>query len=371
MNILWLTWKDGGHPTKGGAEVVLMELSKRLVRDGHGVTLLTCGYPDAPREEEQQGITILRVGTNRYMHSFQALAYYLRHLRNKFDIVIEVVNTAPYFGVFFGKHSTRYLFYHQLAREIWFYEAKPPLSQIGYHILEPLATRLLGSSHASTITISESTKKDLMRYGFSPKQIHVIAQGISQTPITELTQVQKYHHPTLLSFGALRAMKRTEHQIAAFTFAKQYIPDLHLIVAGKPDGTYGKQVLDTIAKNPYAKDIEYLGVVGNEKRRAIMGQSHIILQTSLKEGWGLTISEAAGQGTPAVAYDVDGLRDSIRDRKTGILTDTNPEALAHGIVELLSDTTLYQRVRKAAWRWSHELTFDNAYKDLKGVLGLL
>src|ERR1700721_2335703 len=122
MRILWLTWKDHLHPDSGGAEVVLYELSKRLVRDGHEVTWLTCGYSQAKAKEKLDGISIIRIGTNRYLHSFQALIYYMRHMRDKYDIVIEVVNTAPYFSVFFGRRSKRFLFYHQLAREIWFYE---------------------------------------------------------------------------------------------------------------------------------------------------------------------------------------------------------------------------------------------------------
>src|SRR5258708_7570384 len=136
MNILWFTWKDRQHPGWGGAEVVLWELSRRLVADGHQVTLLTCGYPGAPAREFVDGITIIRVGNNRFIHPWQALAYYLRRLRNKYDVVIEVVNTAAYFGVFFGHRAKRFVFYHQLAREIWFHETPAPVSQFGYYLYE-------------------------------------------------------------------------------------------------------------------------------------------------------------------------------------------------------------------------------------------
>ena len=101
MKLLWLSWKDHGHPGAGGAEVVARELSRRFVAEGHEVTLLTCGYPGAPREERCQGVRIIRVGANRYTHPLQALTYYLLHLRNRFDAVVEEVNAAPYFSVFF------------------------------------------------------------------------------------------------------------------------------------------------------------------------------------------------------------------------------------------------------------------------------
>src|SRR5882724_8127490 len=116
MNILWLTWKDHLHPDAGGAEVVLRELSERLVADGHQVTWLTCGYAGAAGEEMVHGVRIIRVGMSRYSHPLIALTHYVRRLRHDFDIVIEVVNTAPYFSVFFNRTKQRYLFYHQMAR---------------------------------------------------------------------------------------------------------------------------------------------------------------------------------------------------------------------------------------------------------------
>lgn len=370
MNILWLTWKDHTHPAAGGAEIVLRELSQRLVADGHNVTWLTCGYARNSRRETVDGIEIIRVGRNRYAHSVRALSYYFRKLRGKFDIVIEVVNTAPYFSVFFGKKSRRFLFYHQLAREIWFHEAPPGMSHFGYYALEPVATRLLSHADATTITVSESTRADLARYGFDPKRTHIISEGIEIEPLTDLTLVKKFAKPTLLSFGAMRAMKRTLDQVEAFELAKKTIPDLQLKIAGDASGAYGQKVLEHVAASPFSRDIEYLGKVSLKDKIRLMQKSHLILQTALKEGWGLTITEAASQGTPAVAYDVDGLRDSIRTGKTGLISAANPEALARSVARLLANPELYARMRSAAWAWSKQITFDNAYRDFKTVLEL-
>ncbi len=106
MNIAWLTWKDRRHPEAGGAEMVAHELAKRLLADGHRVTMLTCGYGDAPKRENMDGTEVIRVGSNRYTHSFQALAYYIRHMRNHYDVLIEEVNAAPYFSVLFERKAT-------------------------------------------------------------------------------------------------------------------------------------------------------------------------------------------------------------------------------------------------------------------------
>ena len=370
-NILWLTWKDCMHPGAGGAEVVLRELSRRLVREGHSVTWLTCGYDGAAGEETIDGIRVIRIGATRYTHPLRALVYYVRRLRSAFDIVIEVVNTAPYFGVFFGhKNVRRFLFYHQLAREIWFHEAPPPISQLGY-TLEPLATRLLSTARVPVITVSESTKADLARFGFSPQRVRIISEGIELDPLAKLETAEKYPVPTMLSLGAMRAMKRTVHHIEAFNRAKQLLPALQLKVAGDAGGPYGQKVLQAIADSPHRRDIEYLGRVSQGDKIALMRRSHVIVQTALKEGWGLTITEAASQGTPAVAYDVDGLRDSIRHGETGLLTVPNSHALARGVAQLLSDSGLYERLRRSAWQWSKHITFDRSYQDFKEAVGLL
>ncbi len=168
----------------------------------------------------------------------------------------------------------------------------------------------------------------------------------------------------------MRSMKRTIDQIKAFELAKVDIPNLKLKIAGSSDGDYGQKVLKYIDKSLNKDDIKVYGKVSTVDKIRLLQRSHVIMQTSLKEGWGLTVTEAASQGTPAVAYNVDGLRDSIKDGETGIITDQNPKALAAGIKQLLTDEELYARIRNAAWQWSKKITFDQSYKDFKKVLEL-
>ncbi len=372
MKILWLTWKDQFHPEAGGAEVVCRELTKRLIADGHTVTLLTCGYAGAQRREERGNLKTIRVGMSRYLHPFQASAYFIRHLRHSFDIIIEEVNAgAPYFSVVFDKKARRFLLYHQLARKNWFSETRFPLNHIGHSVLEPLATRLASLARVPVITVSESTRRDLGRHGFNPAQTRIISEGIDIEPAQDLTGISKFSRPTILSLGTMRAMKRTIDQIKAFEIAKAAIPNLRLKIAGQASGSYGQKVLAYIKSSPFSSDIEYLGKVSKDQKKYLMQRSHLIAVTSVKEGWGLIVSEAASQGTPAVVYDVDGLRDSVRHAETGLTTDSRPEALAAGIVNLLQNPTRYERLRKAAWTWSKQLTFNQAYKDFKEALELL
>ncbi|MGH7157587.1 MAG: glycosyltransferase family 4 protein [Candidatus Saccharimonadales bacterium] len=369
MNILWLAWKDLGHPARGGAEVVMHELINRQLVDGHAVTLLTAKYPDAAAKETlANGLHVIRVGSNRFLHSAQALWYYLRHLRGKFNLIIETVNTAPYFSLLFRGRAKGLAFYHQLARDVWFFETKAPLSYIGFFLIEPLATWLLSRAKTPLITVSESTKQDLARFGWPPQRTHIISEGIGFEPVKSLSEVKKFDRPTMLSLGAMRGMKRTLDQIHAFEIAKQSVPDLQMKIAGDAYGKYGQRVLAAIRQSPYAKDIEYLGRVSEKQKQLLMQQAHVITVTSVKEGWGLIVTEAASQGTPAIVYDADGLRDSVRNHQTGMVVTPGSERLAAATVFSLKDKTRYQAMQQAAWEWSKRMTFDKSYQDLKQAM---
>ena len=365
MNILWFTWKDTGHPLAGGAEVVNEELAKRLVKDGHTVHFIVGGYCGCEQEATHDGFQITRLG-NRYTLYFKAYLYYKKHLEcEQIDLVIDEVNTIPFFAKFYAKQKN-ILFVHQLARQIWFYQMPFPLSLLGY-LLEPLYLWLL--SDREVITVSESTKRDLMRYGFKAEKIHIISEGIQIEPVGVLASIRKYEQPTILSLGAVRPMKRTLDIVRAFEKLKYDKPSAQLIIVGDMFGMYGARVRRAVERSLFAKDIKVLGSVSQEKKIELMQKSHVIAVTSVKEGWGLIVTEAASQGTPAVVYNVDGLRDSVRDGDTGVATKENtPASLAKALVEILSNPADYEAVRTKAWQWSKNVSFEKSYEQFRKII---
>ena len=366
MKILWLTWKDMQNPQAGGAEVVNEELAKRLVQDGHEVLFVVGGYHNSEPEELRDGFKIVRVG-GRYTVFLYAYRYYRRNLRGWADLVIDEVNTVPFFAKYYVQEKN-ILFVHQLARQIWFYQMFFPLSLIGY-LLEPLYLRLLRDRE--TITVSKSTQTDLLRHGFKEKNVHIIHEGIEIEPVPDLSIIQKYETPTLLSLGAVRPMKRTLDIVRAFELAKKNLPSLTLIIAGDNSGAYGATTLHHISHSPYKNDIRVLGRISKEKKVELLQKCHILAVTSVKEGWGLVVTEANSQGTPAVVYNVDGLRDSVRHKETGLIATRNtPDALTATIRELLTAPALYESIRHNAWEWSKTFTFDRAYEDFKQTMFL-
>jgi glycosyltransferase involved in cell wall biosynthesis len=358
MKILWLTWKDREHPLAGGAEVVNEELAKRLVRDGHEVKFVVGGFAGGATETTRDGFSIVRVG-GRVSVYWKACRYYKQHLQGWADQVIDEVNTIPFFARWYVKEPVT-LFIHQLAREIWFFEMFFPLNVIGY-LIEPIYLWLL--RHSKVITVSESTKRDLSRYGFNESAIEIISEGIECVPLERLENIQKEAQPTMLAFGSVRAMKRTLDIVQAFEVAKQSLPQLRLFIAGGAEGKYGSRVLEAANRSRYAKDITYLGRVSQADKPALLQRVHVIAVASVREGWGLVVTEANSQGTPAVVYDVPGLRDSVKNGMTGIVCRENsPAGMAKEIVALLQDQAMYKTLQRNGWEWSKGMTFEKAYE---------
>jgi glycosyltransferase involved in cell wall biosynthesis len=364
MNILWFTWKDLTHPNSGGAEVVNEEITKRLVKDGYNVILLVGGYKDCKSEETINGYKVIRLGSKLTTY-YAAYRYYKKNLKEWPDYIIEEVNTIPYFTQYYTK-AKRSLIIHQLAREVWFYEMKFPFSLIGY-ILESIYVRLLNKN--KVITISNSTKNDLKKVGFLDKNIDIMSMGTDIKALMNLDNLGKFSDPTIVSLGRITSMKKTIDQVKAFESAKQEIPNLKLKIAGFGNDKYFNTFVKYISQSEYHEDIEYLGKISNDKKIELMKKSHIITVTSIKEGWGLIVTEAASQGTPAIVYDIDGLRDSVKHMETGLITTSNNyHVLSLDIVKLLNDKKLYTELQINGWEWSKTVTFEQCYEDFSKTL---
>ncbi len=365
MKVLWFTWKDLKHPQSGGAESLNEEIAKCMVRDGHEVIFLVAGFPCSAAEDIRDGFKVIRLG-NRFTVYWYAYLHYKRSFIGWADLVIDEMNTIPFFCKYYVREKNILLAY-QLCREVWFYQMQFPLSFIGY-MLEPIYLWLLRDR--CVITESESTKQDMLRYSFTAEKISVIPVSITSQPVKSLDEVKKYLQPTLLSVGEIRAMKRTLDQINAFEIAKKTIPNLQIKIIGSVSSRYGKKFLRRIANSTYSQDIEYLGHVNEATKTVLMQKSHLILATSIKEGWGLIVTEANAQGTPAAVYDVDGLRDSVKNGKTGLISKENtPQGLADAIIDGLRNKE-YAQLRKNAWLLSQSFTLEECYRKFSKGAGL-
>lgn len=446
--LLWLAWKDINHPQSGGAEVVGTQIRQRLAKDGYQVTLLTAKYPNSKDREIVDGVEIIRVGNSKYMHYLSAIKYYQKNLKNKYDFVVEEVNTVPYFINFFKGKEKVFLYYNQLAREIWFHEIFFPLSIIGF-LVEPVYTWIQSRFNTHIFTISQSSKKDLVRFGFKPKNFSVVSMAITNESLDKIEgSLPKEKIFTVLFHGSLRAMKRPTDALKAFELFHTKYPDTQMWFSGSGDlrpqmeeyiqnnfGSGDHRVAisrsgeiyelfsenaktfdggnsdtsntknspslkgwqpqvdgvvldpktgDTILEIPLLRGADEVGGVDfkppqttpitlfgrttDTHKLELMQKSHVLVATSIKEGWGLIVSEANSMATPSIGYDVDGLRDSVAFGG-GLVCEPNVLSLSQKLEEMYllwkDQPAKYLDSRKKALESSKELTFAKCYQDFK------
>jgi glycosyltransferase involved in cell wall biosynthesis len=347
MKILWLNWRCWLNPFMGGAEVFTYEVAKRWAASGHEITLFTSKFPGCSKEEIIDGIKIVRAG-GRFTVYGQAKKFYSKRFRHEgFDIIIDEINTRPFFAQKFAKNGEKIIaLIHQLAREFWFFETPFPVSYVGYHFLE---NRWLKQYvDVSTVTVSESTRLDLASLGF--KHVSVIPEGLNFEPLKVLPE--KDSKPIVVFSGRLKRAKRPDHAIKAFAIVKTNIPKAELWVFG--DGPF-RQKLERIA----GLGVKFFGNLNNFERRNLLGKSWILIVPGVREGWGLNVIEANALGIPAIAYDAPGLRDSVRNQETGLLAENgNIKDLAEKTISVLSDEMLRKTLSVNALNYSKQFNWE-------------
>jgi glycosyltransferase involved in cell wall biosynthesis len=336
------------HPGAGGAEVFTEEVGKRLVDFGNEVTIFTSAFNRCEHETLRSGMRILRKG-GKYGVYAEGRDYVKRHI-SEFDVIVDEINTIPFQIPKVVKNKPIIALIHQLAREIWFYETRFPISVLGYFALEPLWLRQY--RRVPTITVSNSTKTDLIRRGF--QRVQVIHNGIKIQPLAEIPR--KAPEPILIFVGRLVRSKRPNDAISAFKYVKDRFADAQLWILG--DG-YMRRKLDRGTKG-----IRFFGRVDDLEKFELLKKAHVLLVPSVREGWGVSVIEANAMGTPAVGYAVPGLRDSISDEVTGLLVKSkSPKALADGANRLLSDTSTRRKLSTASLEWARGFSWDEAAKQ--------
>jgi len=358
LKILWFNWRCWLNPEMGGAEVFTNEIAKRLVTAGHEVTLFTSEFPRCKKEEVADGVRVVRSG-GKYSVYWRARKYYEKFFSKEgYAVVIDEINTRPFLTPKFVKNGEKIVaLIHQLAREYWFYETPFPISYVGYYFLEN--RWLKNYVEIPTVTVSESTRRDLLALGF--KEAFVVSEGLNFSPLDEVPQKEGY--PVVVYVGRLRRAKRPDHAIRAFRIVKGKVPEAELWIVG--DGYFRKD-LERMAP----QGVRFFGGgLSNEERRELVKKAWVLVNPSVREGFGLNVVEANAVGTPSAAYDVAGLRDSIKNGMTGLLTeDASVEGLADRIVLVLKDRALREELSRNALEQSRKFDWDMSAKVFEEVL---
>jgi len=337
-----LAWRDIKHPAKGGAEIVTDVYLNGLAKLGHDVTLFTSRYKDSKEQDKINNYKVIRKG-NKLTVSLHGLLYAKKHEKD-YDIIIDQVNTLPFFTPLLIKKEKRVLFSHQLCKNIWPYEMMFPFSYVGYAI-ESIYLKFYRNTRA--FTVSNSSKQDLVKYAnINPKNILVLDNQINFQPINH--PKEKENH--FVFCGRLTASKRQEEAIKALSIIKDKNTKLYII--GPGNEKYKNQLKELTNKLNLSKRVIFTGSISNQERNKLMQKALAIIVTSVREGWGLIVTEANANGTIAITYNIEGLRDA-NTSKTGFITKENtPEEIAKYMDLILNNKELTIKKSKEAIKFA-------------------
>ncbi len=359
MKILLVNWNDRENPQAGGAEIHLHELFGRIASSGtgggHDVHLIASGWPGCAPRAVVDGMQVTRIG-GRHSFALRGRGAVRRALRAQpFDVVIEDINKLPLFLPMLTSLPFVAIVPHLFGTTA-FAEASPPMATVVWAAELPIPWIY---RRAAFHAISESTRDDLIRRGVSKERIVVIHPGVDSQAYRPDPATPRAAHPTFLYLGRLKRYKGVEFALRALAIARAARPDMTLDICGQGDD---RPRLERLAGALGLRDaVRFLGYVPEEEKKRLLRRAWAVVFPSPKEGWGITNVEAAASGTPALASDSAGLRESVQHQITGYLVPHgDAQGLADRMLALAADPAAVERLGRAARTFAEGLSWDAA-----------
>lgn len=364
--ILVINWQDLANPLSGGAEVHLQENLKRLSASGFDVTLLCSNFAGGKSSLMWEGVRILRRG-GRFDFNWQVPFLVRRLLKEeKFDVIVEDINKIPFYSPLYQPLPVLAVVPHLFATTV-FHEINALLASYIYVCEYPVRWVY---RKIPFCVISESTRTDLIERGIDASQVRVIHCGIDAEIYSFNPEVLKSEDPLIIYLGRLKKYKSVQHLIKAFARLKTRVDRATLVILG--DGDY-RLALESLVKALRLEDaVTFTGFVSTDLKVEFLRKAWVAVCPSLKEGWGLTNIEANACGTPVIAADVPGLRDSVRHGSTGRLYPYGDLVqLEDDMHAILSDSVLRDTLAENGRAWAAKFSWDDAAEELGQMIDSL
>lgn len=361
LRVLILNERDPHHPNAGGAEIHVHEIFRRLAARGWSVTQLVSHGRGTPERERLDGIDIRRLGRIRLYYPRVAWTCLRETRAGRYDVVVECLNKVPFYSPAYSGVPVLAICHH-LFGEVAFQQVAWPIAAAVWcaeQLIPPLYRR------CEVVAISESSRSELIARGLSPERVRVSHCGIDPPGVTVDTSEPRPHRVAYL--GRLEPYKNVDVMLRAMARLGKRFPDAEILVIGRGSA---RESLEALARELGIADrTRFTGFVSDDERNQLLLGTRVCVCPSEKEGWGLTVIESNATGTPVVATDAPGLRDSVRHGETGFLAPTrNVEAFANRIGELLADDVLATRMSRDALAWSKEFDWDRAADEMADAL---
>lgn len=353
LRILALNWRCQRHPQAGGSELNLFEQARRWARAGHAVTVL-CADPgpaaQAAREELVDGVLVRRMGGRLTVYLWAAL--FLLCYGAHFDRIIDVSNGIPFFAPLFTRRRGVLLVHHVHGAQ-WASECGPLLGWVGW-CLERWAVPLV-YRHWVVVAVSPTTYDALIELGLRAEQLHVVYNGLN-APLPP-SHTAPLPGRRVVYVGRLKRYKRLDLLVRAVAELRRSVPEVHLDIAG--DGDARPELEALVARLGLQQHVSFYGFVDEQTKADLLASATVFATPSMHEGWGLAVIEANAHACPAVAFDVPGLRVSIRQGETGLLVP-DTATFQRALEALLLDRGLRERLARGAWHWSQQFSWERS-----------
>jgi glycosyltransferase involved in cell wall biosynthesis len=354
--VLLVNWRDTTNPEGGGSERYVEEVAAGLARLGWTVTVLCAAYPGSPRESVRDGVRFRYRGSKLtvYAHGlWQAL-------RHRPDRVVDVQNGMPFFTRLVRRRGVVVLVHH-VHREQWPVVYPGWRGRLGWWLESRVAPRLYRDCRY--VTVSDATRAELVEIGVDANRISVVPNGTDPAPPR---RVPRSTTPTVLCVGRLVPHKQIEHAIDAVALARTELPDARLVVVGS--GWWSDRLRSYAAARGVTDAVEFRGRVSEDDKHAAYDEAWLLALPSLKEGWGLVVTEAAGHGVPTVAYrGAGGPRESVHDGVSGVLVD-DPAEFGAVVLDLLRDSRRRHLLAAGAVATAGALTWGTTVRSFHRIL---
>lgn len=358
-SIRMTAWRDLDDPEAGGSELHADRVASRWAAAGLDVELRTSSVPGEAFETTRNGYRVTRRG-GRYEVFAQVLSEGLRPNGPRPDAVVEIWNGMPFFSPLWFR-GPRLTILHHVHGEMWRMALSPLLATVGDVTERKLAPLLYRTTPISTLSAS-SRDEIIERLGLPAAQVHVVEPGID--PMYSPGGARS-EDPLVVAVGRLVPVKRYDVLFAALADARRTVPALRAVVVGEG---YERARLEAVRSSLGAEDwIELPGRLDDADKLALYRAAWVVASSSLREGWGMTLTEAAACATPSVATDIAGHRDAVEHGVTGLLVPDDA-ALGPAIVRVLADGALRERLGAAALARAARFDWGRAASRLFSLL---
>lgn len=354
-----LAWRDLDDVEAGGSEVHIHEVARRWAAAGLEVVQRSSFVAGQPVRVTRDGYESIRQA-GRYLVFPRAVLSELTGRHGRRDALVEIWNGMPFLSPLWAR-GPRLVLIHHVHRDMWRMALPPSLAVVGDAIERRLAPRFY--RRARIATLSESARQDIHdEMGLPLDRISVVPPGLHQR-FLEATPAPA-PDPTVLVVGRLVPVKRIGLMITAAAKARERIPTLRLVVVG--EGYERGDLESQIASLGAEAWVDLRGRLDADELVEAYRAAWVVGSASLREGWGMALTEAAAIGVPAVATRVLGHVDAVIEGRTGLLVDEH--GLADALVQVLEDSALRARLGVAARRNAQQLSWASTATELMRLL---